>query len=151
MSEIIAAMIAALGVFMLRQVINDKQRMSIASVIIISLIGFMVCVYCAQWLWGLIVSSRESFGLKPYPEIFYEVYSAWELWLSPVLTTLIVYSFIPVGLSLKCWPEDASEEQRLKRAQTILLRYCQVLWAISIVLFLYASHHWLVWWISRGM
>lgn len=150
MSEIIAAMIAALGAFMLKQVLDDKQRISIASAIIISLIGFVVCVYCAQWFWELIVSSRESFGLKPYPEIFYEVYSAWELWLSPVLTTLIFYSFIPVGLSLKCWPEGASEEQQRKRAQTILLRYSQVLWVISIVLFLYASHHWLVWLFTVG-
>lgn len=145
MSEIIAAVIAAVLAYAMKNFFNDNERLPIGGALAVGSMLFLLTVFCAQWFWDLIVSSRASFGLKPYPEIFYEVYAPWELWLSPVLVTLIVYSLFVVCLCIKCWPEGMSEEKRLGRTARILCRYSRIMGVLAAINAIYVAIRWGQW------
>lgn len=145
MAEVIAAVIAAVLAYAMRSLFNDNERLPIGGACLVGISLFLLTVFCAQWFWDLIVSSRASFGLKSYPEVFYEVYAPWELWLSPVLVTLIVYSFFVTGLCLKCWPEGMSKEKRLDRTIRILRRYSKLMGVFAAFNAAYVAIRWGQW------
>lgn len=144
-AEIVAAVIAAVIAYAMRNFFNDNERLPIGGAFAVGSALFLTIVFCAQWFWSLIVSSRASFGLKPYPEVFYEVYAPWELWLSPILVTLIVYSLFVAGICIKCWPEGMSEEKRLDRTIRILRRYSKVMGVFAALNAAYVAIRWGQW------
>lgn len=148
MEAIIAAISAAILGHLGMKLLNSNARLNGAEFVLLCIVSFIFVIYCGQLLWNGATALRAQFGLPTYPEIFYLVYSPWELSLCPVLIGAAVYSFFVLLLRVRYWPEHFSEEERYDWILRKIRAYRNTMFVLAVVEMAYSATRWAQWWFN---
>ena len=149
MEGILAALFAVVSRNIVK-LFGSKKRLSGSEVVVYGAIAFLIVSYCGSWFWKDLVATLALSGLRPYPDVFYQVYSERELALGPILVAMLVYSFLVTLLWTRCWPEGMAEDERLNRTLAILRRYRSAMYIFLAVDLMYIAVRWGKWLCQLG-
>ena len=138
----ILAPLMALIVWIAKRAMESNRRLNDREFIVACIALIPVVAWLALSFWDTWVDHCAEAGMRPFPEISYRLYSQWELTLSPVLVTVLIYAGLVFLLTLAHWPEGLTKEE-VKGWQRIKLR--QAFWVLVLILVLdlgYVAFRW---------
>lgn len=95
---------SAVYIWFARKIMQTDRRINNAEFVVLCLLLIPLMIALSQTIWAGWVEFRAGFGLRPFPEPAYALYSAEELSLSPVVFTILSYGAVTFLASLKNWP-----------------------------------------------
>lgn len=102
---------SAVYIWFARKIMQTDRRINNAEFVVLCLLLIPLMIALSQTIWAGWVEFRAGFGLRPFPEPAYALYSAEELSLSPVVFTILSYGAVTFLASLKNWPVELTPDE----------------------------------------
>lgn len=146
MTAIISTLMTLIAMIAMKIMSKDRRltdgEFTVGSLALAPATGFL-----ADYFWERWVDHCARAGLRPFPDITYDLYSPWELQLSPLIVTALIYASLVFLLSLAHWPEGLSKAEVKDWQMTKLRRSRWVLIPLVILDLAYLAFRWFpVWW-----
>ncbi len=119
---------------------NRRLPVEAFGIAVLALAPVTLCGTLNEFIWW--AEQCATLGLRPYPDVFFEVYPVWELATFPLIVAALVYALLVLLLTLMCWPTELTGAALEAWQMTKLRRAKRVVAVLLVAALVYNAYRW---------